>query len=109
VQAVRVTEDVFFFTQQFKLAELALKHRLPAIFPERDYVQAGGLMSYGESLREFYRRAASYVDRIFKGERAGDLPIERPPRQIAINRKTARALGLTIPPAIYAAANEVME
>jgi putative ABC transport system substrate-binding protein len=109
VEAVKVTDDPFFFNQQQRLAALALKHRLPAIYADRDYVQSGGLISYGESLRDFYRRAASFVDRIFKGARAGDLPIEQPPRQVAINRKTAGALGLTIPPQLYATASEVIE
>ena len=109
VQAIKVVDDLFFATQQQRLAAFSLEHRLPAIFPDREYVQAGGLMSYGENLREFYRRAASYVDRILNGMRAGDLPIEQPPRQIAINRKAAIALGLTIPPALLAAASEVME
>src|SRR5258705_199610 len=103
VEAVRVTDDLLFLQEQSRLAELALKHQLPSIFPERDYVQAGGLISYGENLREFYRRAASYVDRILKGGRAGDLPIEQPGRQIAINRRTARALGLAVPPGILTA------
>jgi putative ABC transport system substrate-binding protein len=109
VEAVRVTEDAFFYTQQQKLADLAFKQRLPVIYPERDYVHSGGLMSYGESLKEFYRRAASYVDRIFKGARAGELAIELPARQLVINRRTARALGLTIPPEVYARAEEVIE
>jgi putative ABC transport system substrate-binding protein len=109
VEAVRVTDDFLFLQEQYKVAELALKHRLPSIFPDRDYVQAGGLISYGESLREYYRRAASYVDRIIKGARAGDLAIEQPGRQIAVNRKTARALGLTIPPEILNVANEVVD
>jgi putative tryptophan/tyrosine transport system substrate-binding protein len=109
VQAVRVIDDFVFLQDQRRLAEHALKHRLPTIYSERDYVQAGGLISYGENMREYYRRAASYVDRIIKGARAGDLAIELPGRQIAINRKTARALGLTIPPDILGAANEVID
>jgi putative ABC transport system substrate-binding protein len=109
VGAVRVTDDLLFLQEQYRLTELAIKHRLPSIFPDRDYVQAGGLISYGESLREFYRRAAFYVDRIMKGARAGDLAIEQPGRQIAINRKTARALGLAIPQEIFSVANEVID
>src|SRR5262249_34717288 len=109
IEAVKVTDDLFFYNQQQRLAALALKQRLPAIYPDRDYVQSGGLISYGENLRDFYRRAASFVDRIFKGARAGDLPIEQPPRQIAINRKTAAALGLTIPAPVLTAASEVID
>jgi putative ABC transport system substrate-binding protein len=109
VEAVLVTDDAHFFAQQERVAALALKHRLPSIYPERDYVRAGGLMSYGESLKEGYRRAASFVDRIFKGAKAAELPIEPVPRQWVINRKTAAVLGLTIPPEVYAAADEVID
>jgi putative tryptophan/tyrosine transport system substrate-binding protein len=80
------------------------------MFPQRDYVEAGGLMSYGESLKEFYRRAASFVDKIFKGAKPADLPIEQPTRfNLVINRKTADTLGLTIPPQLYIFADEVIE
>jgi len=110
VQAVRVTPDAFFFRQPERIAELALKHRLPTIFPQREYADAGGLLSYGENLKEFYRRAATFVDRIFKGARPADLPIEQPTRlNLVVNRKTADALGLTIPLQVYALADEVIE
>jgi putative ABC transport system substrate-binding protein len=110
VQAVMVMPDAFFFRQPQRLAELALQHRLPAIFPQREYVDAGGLMSYGENLKEFYRRAAAFVDKIFKGARPADLPIEQPTRpSLVVNRKTADALGLKIPPRVYALADEVIE
>ena len=79
---------------------------MPSIYPQRDYVEAGGLMSYGESLKEFYRRAASFVDRIFKGARPGELPIEQVASQVVINRKTAAALGMAIPDAF---ADEVIQ
>src|SRR5438094_7342637 len=85
-------------------------HRLPSIFPQREYAQAGGLMSYGENLSDFFRRAASFVDKIFKGAKPGDLPIEQPTRfNLVINRKTADALGVTIPPQLYIFADEVIE
>jgi putative tryptophan/tyrosine transport system substrate-binding protein len=109
VEGLIVIDDTYFLNQRDELAGLALKHRLPSIFPKRDFVQAGGLMAYGENLTEFYRRAASFVDRILKGAKAGELPVEQAPPQLAINRKTARALGLTIPPQIDAIANEVIE
>ena len=109
VEALIVIDDAYFLNQRDELAGLALKHRLPSIFPKREFVQAGGLMAYGENLTEFYRRAASFVDRILKGARAGELPIERAPPQLAINRKTARTLGVTIPAQVYALANEVIE
>jgi putative tryptophan/tyrosine transport system substrate-binding protein len=109
VEALIVIDDAYFLNQRDELAGLALKHRLPSIFPKRDFVQAGGLMAYGENLTEFYRRAASFVDRILKGAKAGELPIEQAPPQLAINRRTAQALGVTIPPQVYALANEVIE
>jgi len=105
-----VGNDATFFVQRQQLAQLALSSRVASIFPLREYATAGGLMSYGESLREFYRRAASFVDKIFKGAKPGDLPIEQPTRfNLVINRKTADALGLTIPPQIYIFADEVIE
>jgi putative tryptophan/tyrosine transport system substrate-binding protein len=109
-QALKVSSDALFFRQPRRLAELALQIRLPAIFPESEYAAAGGLMSYGESLREFYRRAASFVDRIFKGAKTGELPIEQPTRlNLVVNRKTAAALGVTIPQQVIAQADEVIE
>src|SRR5262245_5752365 len=108
-EALVVTQDVYFLGQSQRIADLALKHRLPCIYPQRDYVEAGGLMSYGESIKESYRRAASFVDRIFKGARAADLPIEQLAPQLVINRKAAGALGLAIPPTLSAQANEVIE
>jgi ABC transporter substrate binding protein len=93
-----------------RIAQLALRERLPSIFHQREFAEVGGLMSYGESVFEFYRRAASYVDKIFKGARPGDLPIEQPTRfNLVINRITADVLGITIPPQVYAFADEVIE
>jgi len=110
VAAVMVGNDAMFFVQRQQLAQLALSNRVASIFPLREYAAAGGLMSYGESLREFYRRAASFVDKIFKGAKPGELPIEQPTRfNLAINRKTADALGLMIPPQLYIFADEVIE
>ena len=110
VTAVMVGNDAVFFVQRQQIAQLALGNRMASIFPVREYAAAGGLMSYGESLREFYRRAASFVDKIFKGAKPEDLPIEQPTRfNLAINRKTADALGLTIPPQLYVFADEVIE
>jgi putative ABC transport system substrate-binding protein len=110
VQAVLVAGDVFFFGQKQRLAELALSNRLPSMFHLRDYTEAGGLMSYGESLSDFFRRAATFVDKIFKGAKPGDLPIEQPTKfKLVINRKTADALGVTIPPQLYIFADEVIE
>jgi ABC-type uncharacterized transport system substrate-binding protein len=109
VEALIVIDDAYFLNQRDELAGLALKHRLPSIFPKREFVQAGGLMAYGENLTEFYRRAASFVDRILKGAKAGELSIEQAPPQLAMNRRTARTLGVTIPAQVYALASEVIE
>ena len=90
--------------------ELAARHKLPAIFRSRDYVIDGGLISYGLIYADLYRRAASYVDRIFKGARPGDLPMEQPTNfDMMINLKTAKALGLTIPRSVLLRADEVIE
>jgi putative ABC transport system substrate-binding protein len=104
------TGDALFFSLRDRIAEMALKARLPTIFSQREYAQAGGLMSYGESLGDLYRRAAFYVDRILKGEKPGDLPIQQPTRfLLVINRKTADALALTIPFQVLVLADEVIE
>jgi len=105
-----VAQDAVFFGQMQRIAELALSNRLATMFAQREYVVAGGLMSYGESLADLFRRAASYVDKIFKGAKPGDLPIEQPTRfHLVINRKTADALSLTIPAQLYIFADEVIE
>jgi putative ABC transport system substrate-binding protein len=110
VPAVMVAGDAVFFGQRWQIADLALTNRLATMFPSREYAEAGGLMSYGENLADFFRRAASYVDKIFKGAKPGELPIEQPTRfNLAINRKTADALGITIPPVLYIFADEVIE
>jgi ABC-type uncharacterized transport system substrate-binding protein len=90
--------------------ELAAKYRLPAIYELKGYVEDGGLMSYGPNIDEMYRRAASYVDRLLKGAKPGELPIERPTTfELVINLKTAKALGLTIPPSVLGRADQVIE
>jgi putative ABC transport system substrate-binding protein len=110
IDALVVVSDALFFASRQRIAVLALEHRLPSMFANREYVQAGGMMSYGDSLQEFYRRAASYVHKILKGAKPADLPIERPTKfNLVINRKTADTLGIAIPPVLYIFADEVIE
>jgi len=110
IQGVIATTDAVFFAQREHIAELALAKRLPTMFSQREYVEAGGLMSYGENLSDFLRRAAVFVDKIFKGAKPADLPIEQPTLfHLVINHNTADALGLTIPPQLYTFADEVIE
>jgi putative ABC transport system substrate-binding protein len=110
VGAVLIPSDAFFFSQRQLITDLAIKTHLPTIFSQREYVEAGGLMYYGDSLAEFYRRAAFYVDKIFKGTKPADLPIQQPTRFfLIINLKTAKTLGLTVPPNLLAIADEVIE
>jgi putative ABC transport system substrate-binding protein len=109
-EAVIVVVDAFFISQRQQIAELALKNNLPSMFSAQEHVEAGGLMSYGQNLADLYRRAAGYVDKIFKGAKPGNLPIEQPAVfSLAINRKTAKALGLAIPQELLLRADKVIE
>src|SRR6266446_4883064 len=93
-----------------RIAELAAKQRLPSIYVTKEYVDLGGLMAYGPSERYLYRRAATFADKIFKGAKAGDLPVEQATTfELSINLKTAKALGLTIPPSLLQRADQVIE
>jgi putative ABC transport system substrate-binding protein len=109
--ALIILGSPFFYSQRARLVELAAKHRLPTIFPQREFVVgSGGLMSYGADYHHQFRRAATYVDKILKGAKSGDLPIEQPTKfELVINLKTAKALGLTIPPSVLARADETIE
>ena len=92
------------------IVRLAARHKLPAVYYERSFVAAGGLVCYGPDFADQYRRAAGYVDRILKGEKPGDMPVQAPTKyKLAINLKTAKALGLTVPPSVLARADEVIE
>ena len=109
VDALFVADDPMFVTSRTRLLELAAKSRLPTMFAHRDFVTAGGLMSYGPSLSDMFRRAATYVDKILKGAKPADLPVEQAARfELVINLKTAKALGLTIPPSLLLRADEVV-
>ena len=108
-QALYVIEGGVFFAYVNETLRLASKARLPAIYAERRYVDAGGLMSYGSSLPDLYRRSAGYVDKILKGAKPGDLPIEQPTKfELVVNLKTAKALGITIPESILLRADKVI-
>jgi len=108
--AVLLLGGPFFIPQRTKIAELAIKSRLPAIYSRSELVEAGGLMTYGASIPDLYRRAAVYVDKILKGAKPADLPVEQPTKfELVINLKTAKALGLRIPPSIFARATRVIE
>jgi putative ABC transport system substrate-binding protein len=108
--ALYVLSDVFTFVHRARIIAFAANSRLPAIYTGRRAVEAGGLMSYGPQLRDLFRRAASYVDKILKGAKPGDLPVEQPTKfELVINLKTARALGLTIPPSLLRRADAVIQ
>jgi len=110
VSAMVIAADSFFVEQRERIAQLALKHRLPSIFSFREHVEAGGLISYGQQLADSYRRAATYVDRIFNGAKPSELPVELSTRlELIVNLKTAKALGLTVPDTVLARADEVIE
>jgi putative ABC transport system substrate-binding protein len=108
--ALSVLGSTMFNSERRRLVDLAAKNRLPAVYPYREFVDAGGLMAYGSDLADLFRRAATYVDRILKGTKPGDLPVEQPTKfELVINMKTARALGLTIPQSLLGRADHVVE
>ena len=110
VQAVIVLVDGMLFSERNRIAALAAAARLPAIYGFRDHVDAGGLISYGVNLSENFHRAAAYVNKILKGAKPGDLPVEFPTKlELVVNNKAAKALGLNIPPSVLVRADEVIE
>ena len=105
-----VLPDISMTNYREAIVALAARHHVPAIYPFRFFAASGGLMSYGTDVAEVFRRAAAYVDRIFKGEKPGDLPVQAPTKyELVINLKTAKTLGLTVPPTLLALADEVIE
>jgi putative tryptophan/tyrosine transport system substrate-binding protein len=110
VGAIMTTGTPFFFSERKRLFELVAKHRLPAIYSQKEYVEAGGLMSYGADYDDLFRRAAVYVDKILKGAKPADLPVQQATKfEFVINLKAAKQIGLTIPPEVLARANKVMK
>jgi putative ABC transport system substrate-binding protein len=108
--ALMVLTDVMFNNNRRRIVELAAKNRLPAVYPEREFVSVGGLMFYGASLVDMYSRAAVYADRILKGGKPAELPVEQPTKlELVINLKTAKALGLAIPPSVLARADQIVQ
>jgi putative ABC transport system substrate-binding protein len=108
--AVIVLVDAMLQNNRARITDLAARHRLPAVYGLSEYAEAGGLLAYGPHRLDLFRRAATYVDRILKGAKPGDLPVEQPTRfELVINRKAAKALGLTIPPAMLLRADQVIE
>jgi putative tryptophan/tyrosine transport system substrate-binding protein len=110
VDGVLVLRDALFLAQRTQLATLAAKSRLPAVYGLREEAEAGGLMAYGASAPQMFRRAATYVDKILKGTKPAELPVEQPTKyELVINLKTARTLGLTIPPSLLRRADQIIE
>jgi ABC-type uncharacterized transport system substrate-binding protein len=108
--ALLLLVDPFTLSQRARIVEFAAEQRLPAIYESSDFVEAGGLMSYGPNLMELFRRAAVYVDKILKGAKPGDLPIEQPTKfDLVLNMKTAKALGISFPTAVLLRADRVIE
>jgi putative ABC transport system substrate-binding protein len=105
-----VMPDSFMHIHRVEITSLAARYRLPAVYPNRMFAEVGGLLSYGVNFADNWRRAATYVDRILKGAKPGDLPVQAPDKfELVINLKTAKALDLTIPPSLLATADEVIE
>jgi putative ABC transport system substrate-binding protein len=108
--ALLVLTDSMFVGQRQRVADLAARSRLPALYSQREFVDDGGLVSYGPSLADMFRRAATHVDKILRGAKPGDIPVEQPTKfELVINARTAKALGLTISPSLVQRADEVIQ
>jgi putative ABC transport system substrate-binding protein len=108
--AVILSVNTPFMAHRQRIAELAVSHRLPLMTPAREYAEAGALLSYGTDYPDRFRRAATYVDKILKGAKPGDLPVEQPTKfELVINLKTAKALGITVPKEMLLRADEVIQ
>ena len=108
--AMLTVADAFLWSQRARIVSLATRHRLPGMYPEREFAVEGGLMAYGSSVPDNFRRAAGHVDKILRGAKPADIPVEQPTQfDLVINLKTAKALGLTIPPSLLARADQVIE
>ena len=104
-----IMASAIFYAHRKDLVNLTTKHRWPGIYENKEFVEAGGLMSYGANLDDLFRRAATYVDKILKGAEPADLPVEQPTKfELVINLKTAKQIGLTIPPNVLARADRVI-
>ena len=109
-EALYVVGDALVVTHRIRINTLALAARLPTIYNIREYVEAGGLMSYGPNIPDLFRRAADFVDKILRGAKPGEIPVEQPTKfDLIINLTTAKALGLNVPPSLIARADEVIE
>ena len=108
--ALLVLGDAFLVSQRSRIAQFAIENKMPSAYTFREHVEAGGLLAYSPNYHDLFRRAAGYVDKILKGTKPGELPIEQPTKfDLVINLKTAKAIGLTVPLTLQAAANEVIE
>ena len=109
-EALLVLQDAVTMQHRKEIVDFAIQQHLPSMYQEKEWVEAGGLISYGEDLRSMYRRAAYFVDRIFKGAKPADLPVEQAAKfEMVLNLRTAKAIGLSIPDSILALADEVVE
>jgi putative ABC transport system substrate-binding protein len=110
VDAFILMVDAYFLNEMQRIVRLASEYRLPGLYGFREYVEAGGLISYGLSYRDYYRGVARYVDKVLRGTKPADLPVEQPTKiELVINQRTARAIGLTIPASVLARADELIQ